>query len=282
MQSSKVIYIPKGSIKSIIAYLNRTGHTLSVLDEYMLRFIGVPQHGWIDIGSKNLSRFDFLYALTHSKAHTIDIMLIPGETTVMFFEQIAKKLSLDSKKLYRLFLEYSPIKEGVIIPETYSLPYEISEEQAVRLLLNRSIKLHSERSRKIFGEYLEKKWFQYVTIASIIEKEAASKDEMPIISSVIYNRLKKRMRLQMDGTLNYGRYSHIKVTSKRIKTDKSTYNTYKYAGIPPSPVCNVSFEAIKAAIYPKKTKYLYFVKSKNGSHTFSRYYNSHLRHINRH
>jgi len=255
---------------------------LSVLDEYMLRLIGVPQHGWINIGDTKLSRADFLYALTHSKAHTVDIMLIPGETTIMFFEQIAKKLHLDSEKLYKLFLYYSPIKEGVLIPETYSLPYEISEGQAVKLLLQRSIKLHRERSYKIFGEYLEKKWFQYVTIASIIEKEAASKDEMPIISSVIYNRLKKRMRLQMDGTLNYGKYSHLKVTAKRIKSDKSTFNTYKYAGIPPSPVCNVSFDAIKAAIYPKKTKYLYFVKGKNGKHSFNRYYNSHLRYINSH
>jgi len=248
----------------------------------MLRVIGVPQHGWINIGHTKLSRADFLYALTHSKAHTVDIMLIPGETTIMFFEQIAKKLHLDSKKLYKLFLEYSPIKEGVLIPETYSLPYEINEEQAVKLLLQRSIRLHRERSYKIFGEYIENKWFQYVTIASIIEKEAASKDEMPIISSVIYNRLKKRMRLQMDGTLNYGRYSHLKVTAKRIKSDKSTFNTYKYAGIPPSPVCNVGFDAIKAAIYPKKTEYLYFVKTKNGKHSFSRYYNSHLRYINSH
>ena len=255
---------------------------MSILDEYLLRFIGVPQHGWIDIGDTKLSRADFLYALTHSKAHTVDIMLVPGETTIIFFDQIAKKLHLNSKKLYKLFVKYSPIKEGVLIPETYSLPYNISEEQTVRLLLNSSIKLHRERSYKILGEYLEKKWFQYVTIASIIEKEAASKKEMPIISSVIYNRLKKRMRLQMDGTLNYGKYSHVKVTSKRIKRDKSTYNTYKYAGIPPIPVCNVSFSAIKAAIYPKKTNYLYFVKSKNGTHRFNRYYNSHLKYINSH
>jgi len=252
---------------------------LSRIDEIILRFLGVPQHGWIHVGATKLTRADFLYALTHSKAHTVDIMLVPGETTKMFFSQMAKKLNLDSRKLYNTFLEISPIKEGVLIPDTYSLPYEVSERQAVILLLQRSLKRHQQRSTKIFGEYIEGKWFRYVTIASIIEKEAASVEEMPLISSVIYNRLKKGMRLQMDGTLNYGLYSHTKVTSKRIKEDRSAYNTYKRKGIPPAPVCNVSFDAIRAAIYPKKTEFLYFVKGKNGQHSFSRYYNTHLRRI---
>lgn len=136
-------------------------------------------------------------------------------------------------------------------------------------------------SMKIFGEYNQKKWFRFVTIASVIQKESASIDEMPIVSSVIYNRLKNGMKLQMDGTLNYGKYSHIKITSKRIKTDKSRYNTYLYTGLPEYPVCNVSFDAIKAAIFPAKTNYLYFMKSKNGTHDFTSNYSTHLNNIKR-
>ena len=137
-----------------------------------------------------------------------------------------------------------------------------------------------ELSTKIFGKYDRDKWFRYVTVASVIQKEAASIEEMPMVSSVIYNRIKKGMRLQMDGTLNYGEYSHTKITHERIKTDKSSYNTYIYSGIPNTPVCNVSFDAIKAAIFPAKTSYLYFVKGKNGQHIFSCNYSTHIKNIN--
>jgi UPF0755 protein len=136
-------------------------------------------------------------------------------------------------------------------------------------------------SKKIFGTYNEKKWFHFVTIASIIQKESASIEEMPLVSSVIYNRLKKNMHLQMDGTLNYGKFSHIRITPKRIKEDKSTYNTYRVRGLPSNPVCNVSFDAIKAAIFPKTTDYLYFMKSENGTHDFTRNYSTHLHNIKR-
>jgi UPF0755 protein len=116
-------------------------------------------------------------------------------------------------------------------------------------------------------------------MASVIQKEAANKEEMPIVASVINNRLKKGMKLQMDGTLNYGPYSHHKITAKRIRQDKSRYNTYMYKGLPPLPVCNVELSAIRAAIFPAKTDYLYFMKSKNGTHDFSRYYSTHLDNI---
>ena len=104
---------------------------------------------------------------------------------------------------------------------------------------------------------------------------------MPLVSSVIYNRIKKGMKLQMDGTLNYAQYSHIKVTPKRIREDKSIYNTYLHKGVPEIPVCNVSFEAIRAAIFPAKTSYLYFMKSKKGTHDFSCNYSTHLTNIRR-
>jgi UPF0755 protein len=83
----------------------------------------------------------------------------------------------------------------------------------------------------------------------------------------------------MDGSLNYGKYSHIKITSKRIRKDKSKYNTYMYKGLPPYPVCNVSFDAIKAAIFPAHTSYLYFMKQKNKKHAFSSTYKGHIQNI---
>ena len=126
------------------------------------------------------------------------------------------------------------------MPNTYKIPIGISERHLAFYLVNSSKKAQSEISNKIFGEYSEKKWFKILTIASIIQKEAANDAEMPLVASVIYNRLNKGMRLQMDGTLNYGIYSHDVITAERIRSDMSEFNTYLNDGIPPSPVCSVS------------------------------------------
>jgi len=233
------------------------------------------------MGTTVQTKADFLYKLTTAKAALRAITLIPGETTYIFLDQLANNLNLDRKKLQIEFEKRSPMKEGVFVPNTYNIPIGITERELIALLLRISIHKMKKLSLKIFGSYNEKKWFRYVTIASIIQKESANNKEMPLVSSVIYNRLKKGMKLQMDGTLNYGKYSHIRVTPNRIKNDKTSYNTYLYKGLPSQPICNVSTEAIMAAIFPAKTNYLYFMKSKKGTHDFACNYSTHLRNIRR-
>lgn len=277
--SSQVIFIPKGGINQIITYLKSKSVEVTVIDAYILRLIGQPQQGWIHIKDKELTRADFLYKLTTAKAAMIDITLIPGETTYIFLQTLSQELDLSFTALQKSYKEQAYSKEGVLAPNTYKIPKGISESKLVKYLLKESKKREIEISQKIFGMYKESKWLRFVTIASIIQKEAASIDEMPLISSVIYNRLKKGMRLQMDGTLNYGKYSHVKVTSRRIKSDRSSYNTYRIKGLPPYPVSTVSSEAIRSAIFPAKTNFLYFVKGKNGKHKFTRYYSTHIKNI---
>ena len=251
------------------------------LDSFLLRLIGSPQSGWINIGETRSTKGDFLYKLTRAKAALQDITLIPGETTYIFLNQLSDSLKLDRKKLQQEYDTQAKLEEGMFVPNTYKLPIGITEKEIIRLLLNLSESKMKEFSKKVFGNYNETKWFHYVAVASVVQKESANIQEMPIVSSVIYNRIKKGMKLQMDGTLNYGKYSHIKITPKRIREDTSVYNTYIHAGVPKLPVCNVSFDAIKAAIFPAKTDYLYFMKSKNGEHDFTRYYSTHLRNIKR-
>ncbi len=245
----------------------------------LLRIIGSPQSGWIEIGENSILRGDFLYKISHAKAALQNITLIPGETTYIFLKQISHKLNLDFQTLQKEYSKQCSQKEGALVPNTYKLPIGISEKELIKIFLYNSHKQMKELSIKLFGTYNEKKWFHFVSIASIIQKESANIKEMPLVSSVIYNRIKKGMRLQMDGTLNYGKYSHIKITSKRIREDNSIYNTYKNRGIPKVPVCNVSFDAIRAAVFPAKTNYLYFMKSKSGGHDFSCNYSTHLRNI---
>ncbi len=267
--------MPKGSIASIIAQLTKKGYDLSVIDTTILRFIGTPKTGWVHLGKNRLNRIDFLYKLTNAKAMIHKVTLIPGETSELFFEALAKNLKLDTKKLKKYYLEFSPYPEAGIYADTYYVPYGIKEKHLMHFLVRESNKKYKNISQKIYGNYSQKQWLKVLTIASIIQKEAANNKEMPLVSSVIYNRLKKRMRLQMDGTLNYGKYSHVKVTPERIRSDLSSFNTYKHKGLPNSPIGSVSLSAIKAAIKPARTDYLYFMKNSKGVHDFTTTFKAH-------
>ncbi len=278
LETKSVIYIPKGSISKIITHLSADIDQLSTIDRYALRVFGSPQHGWIEIGRTELSHADFLYAITHHRAATQEITLIPGETTYIFLDQLSSSLDLNRTLLQRAF-DQSGGAEGRFVPDTYQIPLGINELEVVELLLDRSHRQMLKYSKELFGHYNREEWLRLVTYASIVQKESGSIDEMSIVSSVIANRLRKGMKLQMDGSLNYGKYSHIKITARRLREDKSRYNTYLYSGLPPYPVCNVSFDALKAARYPDSTDYLYFVKGSDGKHKFARYYSTHKRNI---
>ena len=116
-----------------------------------------------------------------------------------------------------------------------------------------------------------------VTLASIVEKEAKRPEERPVIASVFYNRLKIGMPLAADPTVKYA----LERPSKHVYLDqlsvKSPYNTYKVRGLPPGPICNPGLDSIKAAVYPAKTNFLFFVAKKDGSHMFSRTWQEHQR-----
>ena len=281
LSSTKVLFIPKGSTNSIITYLNKKSYELNTVDKIIIKLLGYPQSGWIDLKTNYMTKADFLHKLTTSKAALKTITLIPGETSYFFLKQLSQKFNLSYEKLATIYQQHAFRVDGNILAETYKLPYGMREDHLLFYLFSYTNKKYESFSKKIFGEYNRKNWYKYIVIASIIQKEAASIKEMPTVSSVIYNRLKKRMPLQMDGTLNYGKYSHIKVTSKMIKENNTSYNTYKNTGLPSNPVSAVSLDAIKAAIFPAQTKFLYFVKDeKTGLHRFSKDYKTHVNNIN--
>lgn len=231
--------------------------------------------------SIKMNRIDFLISLTKSKASISKVTLIPGETTYVFLNQIASQLNLDSQKLFNEYNKTALFKEAGIFADTYHLPIGIKEKNLIDFLTRES----NKRYKKLYKELskqdkFDKKAFNKIlTIASIIQKEAANNKEMPIIASVIYNRIAKNMRLQMDGSLNYGKYSHIKITPKRIKTDQTKFNTYKFKGLPDYPVCSVSTVAIKATFNPASTNYLYFMRNSSNTHDFSKTYKEHKKYI---
>jgi len=285
IESKRVVFIPKGSTSNAISYLNQNGYSLNFIDRIALFFIGYPQSGWIDIGIKNqnqkITKLDFLYKMTTSKAALATVTLIPGETYYFFLNELSQKLQLPREELFAVYGELAYKKDGNIISQTYNLPIGMNPRDLLTYLFQYTEDEYQKYSMKIFGKYDREEWYKYITIASVIQKESASKKEMPQVSGVIYNRIAKRMRLQMDGTLNYGPYSHTKVTPQMIQNDMSSYNTYKFGGIPKDPVCAVEFEAIRAALFPAKSSYLFFMKKSDGSgHAFTTNYGSHKAVIN--
>jgi UPF0755 protein len=270
------ISIPKGSASAVVASLSDQGYDVGALDRIIIKIIGGLKYGQFKLDEPNYSRIGFFYALKEAKSLQLDVTLIPGETVEIFLHQIADKHNLSFDKLKIAYYDNTELPDGVIWPDTYTFKYDIGEEALIGYLIKHSLKKHKEISQKLLKTYDEPTWFdKYVVIASIIQKEAVTKEEMPLVSSVIYNRLAKNMPLQMDGSLNYGIFSHKKITPERIRTDISTYNTYKNRGLPDYPVCAASEDALNAAVNPAKTDYLYFMRNKTGQHTFTKSFSEH-------
>ena len=282
IKTTQTVTLPKGSITKTIYSLNKQGYDLNKIDAYILDYLlKQPKSGTLTIGEERMSRIGFLQKLSSAKEAIDIITLIPGETRPLFLADIAKTQHLNLELLEKHYNTFSSYKEAGIIPDTYHITKNSSEESILKSLIEQSEKRYEKIAIEAFKKYDKKEWLRVLIIASIVQKESANNEEMPIVASVIYNRLKIEMALQMDGTLNYGKYSHVKVTPKRIKTDTSRFNTYAHKGLPPYPVCSVSIDAIKATLNPKKTDYLYFMRNKSGVHDFTHSYNEHLENINR-
>lgn len=284
IESKRVVFIPKGSTSNALSYLNQNGYSLNFVDRISLFFIGYPQSGWMDMGLKSdvtkMTKLDFLYKITTSKAALTTVTLVPGETYYFFLNELSQKLKLPREELFKVYYELAYKKDGNILSQTYNLPIGMNPRDLLLYLFQYTEEEYQKYSTKIFGKYNKDEWYRYITIASVIQKESASKEEMTQVSGVIYNRLAKKMKLQMDGTLNHGEFSHTKVTPTMIANDNTSYNTYKFSGIPTDPVCAVEFEAIKAAIFPAKNSYLFFMKKIDGSgHSFAQSFSDHKANI---
>ena len=270
--------LPSNNIEEIVRYLNSKDIPTNFIDKLILSYLK-PQKGWVYINKKELKRYKFLIAISRERNRYKKFTIVPGETTYFIFKNMHRELGFDINKLKQYYNKYKIYKEGNFLANTYHIPSYFKEEEIIKLIINMSIKDYKKIAKINNIDFKDFK--KYIIIASILEKEAANRDEMPLIASVIYNRLKKGMRLQVDGALNYGKYSHTKITPQIIRDDNSTYNTYKHKGLPKEPVCNVSLNALNAAIHPAITNYLYFFKKDNKSHYFSKTFKEHRRNIER-
>jgi UPF0755 protein len=274
------IYISSSKKEDVIESLQRGGVELHWADYKLLDFIDLPKEGWYKIEQNPRGRFYFFYNLHQQRADTMGIVVFAGDTVDEIFTRLAKDMSLDKDKLSNYYEKYSRFLEGEILATKYTIAKDADEEVVIRYLLNQcAVELDFFAKERFGSDYTKAQLHQALIMASIIHKESNNLSEMSTIASVINNRLKKGMRLQMDGTLCYGKYSHTIVTSERIKNDNSHFNTYKYKGLPPHPICTVSMDALEAATFPKESNYLYFMLDRDGTHNFSTNYDEHRKNI---
>ncbi|MFZ5633065.1 MAG: endolytic transglycosylase MltG [Bacillota bacterium] len=183
-----------------------------------------------------------------------------------------KSLLAQPWRFKHLFLKKMPTDtglEGYLFPDTYHAGSRTGEEQIINIMLDRFEaeikKLDYEKKARKMNLTLH----EAVTIASMIEGEAAVDQERPLIAGVIYNRLRLGMPLQIDATVKYALGGQKKkIYYKDLEVD-SPYNTYRVTGLPPGPINSPGRASLLAAVEPADTDYLYYVAKPDGTHAFS-------------
>lgn len=164
--------------------------------------------------------------------------------------------------------------QGYLFPDTYRFFRDAPMGEVIdKLLRNFDQKLTAERRVKIAASGLTTN--QVITLASIVQKEAVEKD-MPPIAGIFIERLREKQKLQSDATVNYVTGKQERQPSVEDTRIDSPYNTYRYDGLPPGPICNPGLAAIDAVLNPEMTDYRYFLNASNGQTIYSRTYEEHL------
>jgi len=273
-------YIPSSNIDDITDALEKSGYTVTIIDKLMLTLIETPQKGWYNVDHDEYGRLLFFATMHNKKTETMDIIIYAGETAEELLARLSKDMKLDKVKLQQKYKMLTRFQEADIFAKRYSIARKADEEITIEYLFDLSNAQLSKFEKENFSQEPDTFTLKVLlTIASIIQKESNSAEEMPLISSVIHNRLDKGMKLQMDSTLNYGKHSHIIITPERIKNDMSYHNTYKHKGLPPYPLGTVTLTALKAAMSPQKSDYLFFMLNPKGGHSFAATYDKHLENI---
>lgn len=162
--------------------------------------------------------------------------------------------------------------EGYLFPDTYLIPRDADINMIINMFKDNFNKKYStlDTSKTKLSQT------EIITIASLIEREAKHEQDRPLVASVITNRLDIGMKLDIDATIQYalGYQPDQKRWWKRSLTSsdkllQSPYNTYKVAGLPPTPISNPGLESLKTAINPANTSYLYYITDKNGINRYS-------------
>lgn len=251
----------------------------NVMDKLQAGYYQIPD---------NISMHDLIGLLQQGKLKTIRITVPEGYTMGEIAILLEKHAIMDSQTFINEAREYAPYMymygpkktsyrvEGFLFPSTYEIPVNSTAKEVIDLMAR---EMNRQLTPEIRAE-LEKQHmtiFEFVTLASLVEKEAKFDEDRELIAAVFKKRLAIGMPIQSDASIQYilG-YPKVHVTIEDTRL-QSPYNTYIYAGYPPGPIANPGKKSLDAVLHAPDTDYLYFVADKDGHNHFTKTYEEHLK-----
>lgn len=284
---SKVVTIEEGdSVQTITVKLQDSGVIKSAELLYLILLLN------FDTTNIKASRYVFDEPLTTYQTaerlivgdfdEDLDTVIIyEGESREKISDRLAKNFSWFDKQY---FMEATEGLEGRLFPDTYYVPPSYTTEKLVDLLINTNDEVLAEyksaiSSSKFTGE-------EVLTLASIVEREANTEASMKLVAGIFLNRLEIGMALQADASIEYVLEHELNELrpgqlAESLREIDSPYNTYKYPGLPPTPIGNPGRTAIEAVLYPTSSDYLYYLTGNDGEFYYAKNYNQHLINIDR-
>ena len=236
---------------------------------------------------KGMSNFQLARKLRNNQQEPVNLVITKLRTKEQLAGLIGRKFETDSSTMLN-FLTGEKMKEfeldsntvmSAVFPDTYTYNWTASPGTIFEKLNNQYKKIWNE-DRKAKATALGITPTQAYILASIIEEETNVQDDKPLMASVYLNRLKKGIRLGADPTVKFAlkNFELRRIYEKHLLTD-SPYNTYRYAGLPPGPICTPSVKTLDAILDAPNTNYLYFVAKSDFSqrHVFTETYTEHLK-----
>lgn len=273
LQTEKIVYIPSGSgVRQIGDVLAKNG---VIADEWMFRLGamitkvgGSLKAGEYQFPAK-ISIADTIKLLQAGKEYQRQLTIPEGLTSYEIVELVNAAEALDGT------LDISRLPaEGTLLPETYYYTHGKKRTEIIDRMAEAMKKTLAEYWAKRDPKSIIKNENEWVTMASVVERETALATERPRVAGVFLNRLKIGMPLQSDPTTIYavtegkGKLGRS-LTTADLRID-SPYNTYVAAGLPPGPIANPGRESLMAVLQPEEHQYLYFVADGTGGHAFGR------------
>lgn len=272
----KMFVINRGESSSSIAQrLEKQGF---IRNQYVfLAFLKLTdQQGKLQAGSFKLSpRYSVDQVVDVLQSGKVDtwVTFLEGWRKEQFAQEMERELGLSAKQ----FLDFPEVQEGKLFPDSYLFPTDYSVEKVVNKLTNTFDQKWSQLdlSQTNLSEQ------EIMTLASLVEREANTDSSRKIVAGILIKRWQNDWPLQVDATVQYIKGTNNcsfnnndcnwwpKVTSQDLKNYDSQYNTYKYEGLPPTPICSPSLASIKAVIDPQQTDYWYYLTGKDGKMYYS-------------
>ena len=281
MQSTQVI-VPRGATFADIA--RQLAETGVISNATSFRLLARAQHADADVHAgafrfaPHQTAAEVLRALLSGGAQTAAWVTIPEGFTASEIATRLQSAGVGSGANFHQYFLTTPLEvdgtktrnlEGFLFPSTYLVPLDATGPQIEKQFTDEFFKeLPPDAATR--AKALHVTVPQGVTVASLVEREAKVDSDRPLIAGVVYNRLRLNMPLQVDATIEYALPQHKTELSFGDLKIRSPYNSYLYAGLPPTPIANPGAASLEAAFHPAPTDALYYVYCGNGHHVFAK------------